>query len=235
MGVVEEGAGRVRHGERIGVRRSGRDRRLAHAGDAVLLERHVDAVPMDRGRLLQTVGDLDADPLARLGADRRPGHLAVVGVGADHHRGKDVPADDAGRELELAHAVDHARSQRLRASRIRARHRRSADIDRPGVVGVARSGRGGLVLMGAGRCRRRRGWRSGRRAVVLMAGLRRGRRREQGEREEGTDHHPSDSFGRQLRSVSALATTLTEEKAMAAPATTGLRSPTAATGMPTRL
>ena len=58
-------------------------RLLGDVRRAVHHVRQDQSVPVDRRRVRQSVGDVDADPVALPEAQRRPGHLSVERVGVD--------------------------------------------------------------------------------------------------------------------------------------------------------
>ena len=71
--------------------------RLRNVGNAVHLDRHPHAVPMDRRRLRQIVGEVNDQAVADVGADQRAGNAAVVGPRADGLAGRDFDLRDASR------------------------------------------------------------------------------------------------------------------------------------------
>ena len=62
--------------------------------------RRMDAVEMHRVRMRAVVPEDDPQPLALLGAERRPGHAAVVGPGREHDARRDLDLLVLGRDLE---------------------------------------------------------------------------------------------------------------------------------------
>jgi hypothetical protein len=145
VSVVEVGAGRVGDIELVDVLAAGRDRRLADLGNAVLLDRQDEAVPVHGRRLGQLVSHPHAYAIVWLDADHRTGHLTVVGVGADLDVGQDVPAHDGGGQLELLDAVLHRRLEQLTATSIRAGRRRLAHVDRRHVMAAHPLGSGSML------------------------------------------------------------------------------------------
>ena len=83
MAVVPVGA-RLPDLEAVGEGRAGLDAGEAHHRHAVHVVGQQDAVPMDRGVLVQPVGDVDGDIFALLPAQRRSRDLAVDGEDAAH-------------------------------------------------------------------------------------------------------------------------------------------------------
>jgi hypothetical protein len=99
----------------------------------------VQTVDMQVRRLAQLVGKLDAQPVAGLQVQRRPGHDAVVAqdrglaAGERHRLGGDV-------ETDLKEATGAA--QRGRLDEIGARHRREPGAGGRGQTRTADDGRG---------------------------------------------------------------------------------------------
>ena len=83
----------------VGEGLAGRDAGKAHARYAVHLEWQDDAVPVDRCRLAQAVGDANRHGLAFAHAQRRPGQTAVDG-GGDARAAVEVDAGFGQRQVE---------------------------------------------------------------------------------------------------------------------------------------
>ena len=113
------------------------------------------AVKVDRVRMRALVQELDADAIAFGRADRRAGHLAVVGPGRKEHAGRDLDLAIDGDDLVLAQqravgprcfaVVARAPVRRARSEKFQARRNAdglNASVDTrptgPGLMGGVR-------------------------------------------------------------------------------------------------
>ena len=223
LGVDEEGAvealGDVRRQRRgvavvevqaegLGVelvdgRAAGLDQAGAGSGHAVHVG-GVDAVEVDRVRVVRGVAEADPQPLALTGAQRGPGDAAVVGPGGERDAGRDLDLLLGGDQLPLAQRRGRwpGASSCPRRSRARSRSGRSR-------CGRGRPGRRGESSR-ARRCRARfavAAWASWPPAAVrvLGGGLTRRQnarggpgaeqRREGGERSPSSDRCHRTNYG----------------------------------------
>jgi hypothetical protein len=109
----------------------------------------VDAMEVDRVRVVGAVDEADPQPLSLARTQRRPGHAPVVGPGGVLHTGRHLDLLVLGHELPLAHAAHdpalvEVAQDLLRVEAVRAR------VDRPNgadvVAPVVRAGATPLVL-----------------------------------------------------------------------------------------
>ncbi len=158
--------------ERLGIKLVGEAlARLNDAAAELLAEpvhpRRVDAVKVDRMRVLGAVDELDAQALALAAAQRRPGHAPVVGPGRELRARGDLDLLVLGHELPLAQHTAVRKSTRLAHIEVAKDVGRIEAVGRvidspPRLESVA-----GVAVGGSVRCGR--GWFGGGRIVPRVA------------------------------------------------------------------
>ena len=103
--VVEERA-RLMEVELVDVRRARLNRVLLEVRDAIVHDRHLDAMEMQRGLLGQVVLDDEPHTVALRGLERWTGHPTVVAPRLHVPVRKEFPRDGLGAEIPFLDSID---------------------------------------------------------------------------------------------------------------------------------